>query len=709
MFSTIKAGLGAVSVTEANNVITVEGVSFRQISADIQRLWGTSRIVKNMIRKLGNYKMRFDSFYAIEVFYVLKRLREYNKSLLRNRIIDATLKGLVENTWLANTQKDKPDVSKIDWSQLKQFTKKKPLDQQIDFINRYDLVTQLYGLNGYMLASPAGTGKTLSSLFLMHCIKGVDAIVVLTPNNALHLVWENTIKEEIKNHGKIWLSDSGKPVDPDAKYFLVHYEGDGLKNFFAQVNMLKGRNIAIIVDESHNFNESNSNRTQMLIDLCHTTQSKDILWQSGTPFKAKATELLPFAECIDPLMNKRVKASFGKIFGISVSRAADMLSYRIGRYSFTVEKAEIVEGEPIEETVKIKIPNSNDYTLDAVKNKMAAYIDKQMAFYKEHFDEYKKTYDDELKAFEDTLKSTSDKQAFEEYKKSFKIVVRQQGAQLHLIKSHVLYCNKYEKFTIAPTIPDKVRRDDFKAAKSVVKYVTLKVRGECLGLVLGKLREQVQIDMAAHTPFNEYIDAAKAKTLIFTDFVKVVDAIHDKLTKLKYKPVRIYGRTNKELPQMIGKLGSRPGINPAIAVYKSLSTAVPMTMANCLILTNSPFREYIRIQAISRAFRKGQKNQVYVIDTVLDTGDVPNISTHAKDIMSFYKEQVNMLLGLSNDEIAEEAYAYEAFDGDNGYVDHSDILPPTAYWNRLKPITDPAFEDYYATDSHADIPFDMPM
>ena len=86
-------------------------------------------------------------------------------------------------------------------------------------------------------------------------------------------------------------------------------------------------------------------------------------------------------------------------------------------------------------------------------------------------------------------------------------------------------------------------------------------------------------------------------------------------------------------------------VNPLVATYKSLSTAVPLTNADRIITLDLPYRMYIFDQAVGRAWRQGQDSIVKVYMPVLDTGDEPNINQRNFDIIKFFNEEVEKLTG----------------------------------------------------------------
>lgn len=114
------------------------------------------------------------------------------------------------------------------------------------------------------------------------------------------------------------------------------------------------------------------------------------------------------------------------------------------------------------------------------------------------------------------------------------------------------------------------------------------------------------------------------------------------------KPLVVYGKTNNNLPSIISSFEEDSTLNPLIATYKSLSTAVPIVCANVVVLLDSPFRDHIVQQSISRLHRIGQKLQVYVYTCSLDTGDEPNISTRSFEILASVQKAVEEIIGIKS-------------------------------------------------------------
>ena len=140
--------------------------------------------------------------------------------------------------------------------------------------------------------------------------------------------------------------------------------------------------------------------------------------------------------------------------------------------------------------------------------------------------------------------------------------------------------------------------------------------------------------------------------------MEVVDHTYDLLVKAGYQPARVYGDTNSQIAQIMEQFTNDPDCNPLIATYDSLSTGMPVLAANTIILTDEPYRDSDRVQATARITRRGQDTDTFVYSLQLDTGNTPNVSTRAKDIMEWSRKQVDEIMGLdpSVDTLTTESY-----------------------------------------------------
>jgi len=162
------------------------------------------------------------------------------------------------------------------------------------------------------------------------------------------------------------------------------------------------------------------------------------------------------------------------------------------------------------------------------------------------------------------------------------------------------------------------------------------------------------VDMVPHIDFKGICNSSEKKTVVFTSFVEALEASKNFLDASQMNPVAVYGKTNSELNKTIQMFEKQEDLNPLIATYQSLSTAVPLVMADTMIMINAPFRAYIHEQAISRIHRLGADTQTTVWEASLDTGQEPNISTRSGDILAWSQQQVEQIMGIKSPFEVEE-------------------------------------------------------
>ena len=171
--------------------------------------------------------------------------------------------------------------------------------------------------------------------------------------------------------------------------------------------------------------------------------------------------------------------------------------------------------------------------------------------------------------------------------------------------------------------------------------------------------------VAKHIDYTKIIESTEKKTVIFTSYVNVLETTSHTVANLGYNPMVVYGKTNNELTAIITIFETRDEINPLIATYQSLSTAIPLTVADTMIMVNAPFRDYIHQQAISRIHRLGTDTQVTVYIANLDTNGVPNLSTRSIDILQWSQTQVEQIMNMKSPFPVSEtgSVAMESIDG----------------------------------------------
>lgn len=659
MFSYVKKTLGIINVIEKDRIIHVDGVPGYFIEKDISNIWKTSKITSNMFIKITRNTFSIPSFFALDLVYILEEVTKNRRVGAGNaRTARKVIDALYENTWLKDIKEDKAPI--IDFKKINLFYKT-PLEFQLNFLEKYNTVVPKYNLNGYLLAGAAGSGKTYTGMVLAEC-RNADHIIVVCPSNAIYRVWESSVLNEYKEPPTYWIAAENKQYF-NQKYIITHYEALG--KLIEVAAGLRGR-IVIILDESHNLNDITSQRTQKFIELCKLTNSKDIVWASGTPIKALGSESIGLFSTLDPLFDDSVKERFKKMYGKDAKRAIDILNNRFNLVSHKIEKKELNLKEPIIENIPITTPDSELFTLEAIKKDMQDFVKERNEYYaskkKEHYEFYKQCID----FYSKSIISDNDIKELELYKKNIKLI---QTTELKFVKEESIFCNKLENNKIIQSLPQDWRKD-FKNIKSVVKYLQLKIQGECLGRVLGRKRMECILSISNNFDYLKYIESTEKKTIIFTSYVDVLENCEKKLIQLGLNPLAVYGKTNNELNSIITLFDKDVNINPLVATYPSLSTAVPLVMADTMIMLNAPFRDYIHQQAISRIHRLGSDTQVYVYIPYLDTGNKPNLSSRTIDILKWSQEQVAAITGIKSPfEIEELNISTESIDKDINILD----------------------------------------
>jgi SNF2 family DNA or RNA helicase len=638
--------LPVVRVIEKDNIIRATGFWARDLAHDIKRVWKTQRVVSALFLDLTARTFSIQSFFAIEVDYILTVLMDDPKARTDRMTLQSIRDKLRERTWLHKI--DLAERRELHLDNIKRLNVDL-LSNQSGFLDVIATRTTAYSLNGQVMASPPGTGKTIGGVATSLALDAEMTLFVV-PNNSVHEVWEETLLSRFKKTPKFWLSSSGVMPTGKEEFLVCHYEF--LTKLLPMISTFaKKKNFCVWIDESHNFNEIKSKRTQALVRICRNSNATNVVWASGTPFKAMGYELVPILRTIDPMFTEEVEKAFLGIFGTTKGRAVDILRHRIGNFTYRVDKRTVVDNTVINVEHKIKIPNPEPFLVENVGLEIKEFVKGRVKYYAERRSEYAATYERLYAKFARYIGSQSLREKADLY--------RRYVAKMHKSFNHqddrdlMRYCKQFEEDHILPSLNNEDRKE-YRHVIAVHKYLILVVRGEALGRILVRRRIDCFKAMVEHADLGEIIQTAETKVLIFTSFVEVVKQIDAHLEKRGYDTAVVIGDTNKDFEKIMAGFKINRKINPAIATYKSLSTAVPVVEASDVVLFDLPFRAYVQEQATSRVDRKGQKaSRVRIITCTLDTDGIPNLSTRSLDIMKWSRDIVDQMLGIAGNDIEE--------------------------------------------------------
>lgn len=653
--------MGVIKAQEQGNEIIISGINGNHLVRDISKHWKTTRIAANIFNHASSSELRFYKFFAPDFLYILDSVMQYRSRYISVKTAVAIRAAMIESTWIGKAfAKVEPNApGRLDFTQLGNL-KFTPNPEQMDYFKSYNHRLDQWNLTGDLLHALPGTGKTYLSYAVAECLK-VDHIVVFCEKRAVETVWEDEANDIYYKKQTLWHSISGKPYKGE-RIIVVHYAA--LQNFLqlVQTGIFKGKKIMTALDECHNMNDPKSLQTQLYVACVKGLGSPDNILASGTPVKALGAELITLMTVADPLFIPEVEARFRLIFGKEGGKGLDIIRHRMGYMSFFIDKNEKTTGlkPPIMKPYKIQIPNGNDFTLDAIKIVMGEFIKERVKYYRERKPQDEKFWADCLRRHEATLKTKDQQKAYAEYLRVLKVVIKNPDPRF--TGEEIKATNKYEKLVFGPSLPSSMIHE-FRDVKSAIKYPMLKIQGETLGRILGGKRIECHVAMVPHVDWVGIVESTQKKTIMFTSFVEALETSESHVRKLGMTPIAVYGKTSNELASIVKRFDKEPKLNPLLATYASLATAVRLTMADTMLILNSPFRSYILEQAIARIYRIGQDSQTVVYTTVLDTGEVPNISTRSADILAWSSAMVEEITGVKSP--FEQKEAFESFVKDN--------------------------------------------
>ena len=103
------------------------------------------------------------------------------------------------------------------------------------------------------------------------------------------------------------------------------------------------------------------------------------------------------------------------------------------------------------------------------------------------------------------------------------------------------------------------------------------------------------------------------KVLIFSNWTQMTDEIFSRLNKTEYMPQRITGETKDEARQIIvDSFQNEDSYKVLIGTIGAMGTGLTLTAATVVIFVDEPWNKALYDQAVDRAHRIGQKNNITI-------------------------------------------------------------------------------------------------
>lgn len=666
MFIPIFSQEAEVKRDEKTDIITVKcnfGLAFKGV---MRRQVGNDDKMRALFSKISLTEIEFYSFFTFEVLNFLKLII---KSKVKYSINVPAIEDAIAK--IENINKERYGVNfELNLKRVEENMEFKIMKHQEPIFERYEFFRRELAYRGMLIDAAPGTGKTFSSLALAESL-GADRVYIICPLPTVENVWKSSIIGNglvfKKPQSCLALKDSLNYTDE--KFVIIHYEAldKALELFKNKNNNLN--EVTVIVDESHNLASSVSRRTTNALEFINMVNAENVFCLSGTPLKSTFRELGVIFAMIDKRFKGPAEERFYKLYKSPNERLATYLTERYQGASIKVEKDSIELQPPITNYVNVKLKNGDEYTLKTISKKLREFVLKRTKEIEDAKDDIARDYADLVeKAYNASGNRFSVRECIW-YENSVQKIRENQKSCVFLFPELLKEVNQYEE-ELCQYLEGQDKKA-FREVKTLYKYPILKIQGEALGLIITGARIQCHADMARALNYFPIINSTSKKTLIFSSYVNVCKAAEEKTAKQGYMPTGVYGETVGSLPTLVKKFTENKKINPLVTTYKALSTGVPLIAANIVICLDLPFRLYMYDQAISRVWRLGQDQQVYVYILSLDTGKEPNINSRNIDIITFFKAEIEKITGYkSNIELDKNVFpSLECYDFYTGTIE----------------------------------------
>lgn len=131
------------------------------------------------------------------------------------------------------------------------------------------------------------------------------------------------------------------------------------------------------------------------------------------------------------------------------------------------------------------------------------------------------------------------------------------------------------------------------------------------GILSSEIHESAKLDRMCD--IVEECISNNEKVIIFSNWTQMTDAIYDRLGTITRGRLQITGNTNdSDRQRQVDEFQNNPAFNVIIGTIGAMGTGLTLTAATTVIFVDEPWNRALYDQAVDRAHRIGQKNNITV-------------------------------------------------------------------------------------------------
>ena len=655
--------------------IVIKHINFNKMLKHIEDLYGEKRLTglfdpkykmfdewlykrKVISRKkdIGIKNLRFKKFFALEVYNLFVQLYDATGYKTYRR----AAKIIKKHTFLKNIETLEPKMEPLDANLKKELVDNPLKPHQEEFVRLYRYFTDILGLRGLILSFDQGLGKTLTSLALAEELHKKQVVIFCL--KTMTTIWGDEIcdkfahiKNNPENKNEVFVFEDkveryGTYDKAHNKYVIANFES--INKISQYIDF--GKETMVIVDECQNFRNTNGIRWAALWDIINKFKEGarlDILPMSGTPIKAKPSEIVPALMCIDPTFDEEAAAIYTRCFNIDATTIGEIVNQRFGLVIYRKLKSETLDLPP-KTTIysEYKLSDPTPYLLENVQLAVQEAFERHYAELYDDILPFKEQYERYVRKYTSKSVDPVKKQKYLNYLSNTLV----KGERVFL---HELTAQEFETFGqkyIIPNITDKKELEEFKMCQTRYVRIHNSAMGKAVGEVYPPRIAQMfcQIIDEHENEIVQKIEADKYKVCLFASRLEVVDRLKKMCDDNGLNCVVITGSNARQRKDLIDKFREDDTVDVLVAMNTTMGTGVTLVEADHEMIFGTPWRQADLDQLSDRIHRIGQIHDVTIEIFGLNSPGHKNLYDRMIEILTWSGEMTDTYIdginGLAN-------------------------------------------------------------